>query len=252
MCDVLTKLFFLLASLQTLYCVHSWSACESTSRHTRWICVSLDQWVIQWVIFNPQSPKNANTHTHTREVKNGRQAEQADTHTCTSASKHAHTLMQTHFPWTNFHDWAGIVHMYLCVGAAQRTSGNSAVCAALCVLGDCLQNYLSNISARWGRERRTCVPLPQAWFLFISLPFWGEGSLGEPHSVAPSWPLREETRTPQHWFPSFCSDFLEVKRSIGPSIQHPPGLFGFWPAAVGGVGLLNTTVWGRSDGMAKT
>lgn len=200
MCDVLTKLFFLLASLHTLYCVHSWSACESTSRHTRWICVSLDQWVIQWVIFNPQSPKNANTdrHTHTQ----GKWRTEGKLNKLTRTHAPVHLNMRT-LSWKPISpeqtlispqcDWAGIVHMYLCVGTAQRTSGNSAVWAALCVLGDCLQNYLSNISARWGRERRTCVPLPQAWFFLVSLPFWDEGSLGEPHSVAPSWPLREET-----------------------------------------------------------
>ncbi len=182
----LTKLFFLLTSLQTSYCVHSWSACESTSR--------------QRVIYNPQSPKT--------------------------------------------------VHMYLCIGAAQRTSGN-CVSSFVCSWG-LLAKLLVKHFGQMGERAENMCPPPTSLIFFVSLPFWGEGSLSEPHTVAPSWPLRKETRTLQHWFPSFCSVFLEVKQSIGPSIQHPPGLFGFWPAAVGGVGPLNTTVWGESDGVTNS
>lgn len=131
MCDALTKLFFLLASLQTLYCVHSWSACESTSRHTRWICVSLDQWVIQWVIFNPQSPKNTNTHTQGKWRTEGKLNKLTRTHAPvhlnmrTPSCKHispGQTFMTGRESFT-----------CICVLAPHREHLETVLCAQLCV-----------------------------------------------------------------------------------------------------------------------
>lgn len=131
------------------------------------------------------------------------------TRTCTSASKHAHTLTQSHFPKKNFNFpsvWLGgnRSHVSVCWRRAENI-WKQCVWAALCVLGDYSQNYLSNISARWGRESAEHVSPSHKPDFFISLPFWGVGS-------------------------------LEVKWLIGSSTQHPPGLSSFWPAAaVGGV-----------------
>lgn len=130
--------------------------------------------------------------------------------------------------------------MYLCVGAAWRTSGNSAVWAALCVLGDCSQNYLSNILARWGRERRTCVPPSPPPGFFVSLLFFFKEVGWNTHcspfltSSFQAWNLDSHTRK-QHGFHFLFSINFCMSNDCA---QHPPGLSCFWLALVGGVGEL--------------
>lgn len=174
MCDVLTKLFFLLASLHTLYCVHSWSACESTSRHTHWICVSLDQWVIQRVIFNPQSPKNTNKCTQRKWRTEGKLNK--PTRTCTSVSKHAHTLM--HFPWTHFNFssvWLGGNHSHVsvCWRCTVNIWKQCCVSSFVCSWGLLAKLLVKHFGQKGERVENMCPPPTSLTFL-VSLPFWGD------------------------------------------------------------------------------